>query len=507
MSRITNLLLLASYAMVSVAIGVGTYRFVGGPLLLSWLCGMASFLLFGQAHSVISRARERVLLESELSQLRQAYQIVGEELERTRERVREMARISEARADERNTQIISEVRLLETLIQQMHNSLGAKGGEAAAESENGVVIDKIELAASATDHRVPDLESVIDQLSESELMDMVEGALNENRVDLYVQPIVSLPQRKIRYFEGLTRLRTVEGEIIRPSQYLHIAESTGLVSVIDNLLLFRCIQIVRQLVKRDKAFGMFCNISRHSLQDNAFFPQFLEFMRHNADLADYLIFEFGQDTVEQCGPMEKANMRRLAELGFRFSMDKVYDMDLNLGELRELNFQFVKVTPHLLLSALPERQGAAGEIELRPLGSEDASDLEAAQADGGVEVIDVLEDIEVLATSALDSVEPGEERHPESAFEPGAERPGEDRADLTPPPPNIHAADFKDLLNRYGIDLIVEKIETEREAIEVNELNVDFGQGYLFGEPRPAKDPYPEENAARERPAFAANAS
>ena len=45
---------------------------------------------------------------------------------------------------------------------------------------------------------------------------------------------------------------------------------------------------------------------------------------------------------------------------------------------------------------------------------------------------------------------------------------------------DIDLQDFKKALERQGIDLIVEKIETE----EVLRDNLDYGQGYLFGEPR-----------------------
>ena len=37
-----------------------------------------------------------------------------------------------------------------------------------------------------------------------------------------------------------------------------------------------------------------------------------------------------------------------------------------------------------------------------------------------------------------------------------------------------------------GIDLIAEKIEDDVAAAKVVEAGVDFGQGYLLGEPRPA---------------------
>src|SRR4051794_18109133 len=45
---------------------------------------------------------------------------------------------------------------------------------------------------------------------------MVASAVEDNRVDLYLQPIVSLPQRKVRFYEAVARLRTEDGEVLSP---------------------------------------------------------------------------------------------------------------------------------------------------------------------------------------------------------------------------------------------------------------------------------------------------
>ena len=42
--------------------------------------------------------------------------------------------------------------------------------------------------------------------------------------------------------------------------------------------------------------------------------------------------------------------------------------------------------------------------------------------------------------------------------------------------------------SRYGVEVIAEKIETERQVIDVLELDIAYGQGHLFGEPRAIRD-------------------
>jgi cyclic-di-GMP phosphodiesterase TipF (flagellum assembly factor) len=52
---------------------------------------------------------------------------------------------------------------------------------------------------------------------------------------------------------------------------------------------------------------------------------------------------------------------------------------------------------------------------------------------------------------------------------------------------HIHPADLSDLLNRHGIDLVADRIETETVVVDLLEIDVRFGQGYLFAQPRPVR--------------------
>ena len=51
----------------------------------------------------------------------------------------------------------------------------------------------------------------------------------------------------------------------------------------------------------------------------------------------------------------------------------------------------------------------------------------------------------------------------------------------------IHAADMRSYLERFGIQLIVSKIENERDLTSVLEYHAKLGQGFLFSEPRPVR--------------------
>ena len=47
--------------------------------------------------------------------------------------------------------------------------------------------------------------------------------MDANRIDLYLQPIVTLPQRKVRYYEAMSRLRT-ERRRLQAADFVPLAE-------------------------------------------------------------------------------------------------------------------------------------------------------------------------------------------------------------------------------------------------------------------------------------------
>ncbi|NBN79009.1 EAL domain-containing protein [Microvirga tunisiensis] len=181
------------------------------------------------------------------------------------------------------------------------------------------------------------------------MRELIRSALNANRVDLFLQPIVTLPQRRVKYYESLTRLRDAGGQLLEPSVFLPEALRAGFVPRIDNLLLFRSVQVVRRLATRNRDVALFCNIASLSLVDETFFPGFLEFVRANKNFGELLIFEFTQDDVAQMGVVELESLAALAELGFRFSVDQIHDLKMDFRALADRGFRFAKLNADYLI--------------------------------------------------------------------------------------------------------------------------------------------------------------
>ena len=395
MRKLTVALLSGAYICIALIAAVLVWRVGGGA-------GAGSAALIGSLglcfaiQGLVARLSQATQLAGEIDAVREAHLILAGEIEKVQARVAGMVDTISEDAFRRSEEIYSEVQLLEDVVQQMGERL---------ESQLSHQVEKAEAAGLAAPQA-------------SALLATVRAALDAGRVDLYLQAVVSLPQRRTQYYESFSRLRDDTGRVLMPAEYLSVAEPEGLVSAIDNLLLFRCVQIVRRLAKQDRKVGIFCNISLASLGDEDFFPPFMEIMAANRDLAGALIFELGQAAFDARGAIQARNMAKLADLGFRFSLDKVVDLDLDFQDLARADVKFLKVGADVLLSELLEVEG-------RP----------------------VLRSLRDLA-----------------------------------------ATDFADLSRRYGVEIIAEKVETERQVVDILELNIGYGQGNLFGEPRAIRD-------------------
>jgi len=245
--------------------------------------------------------------------------------------------------------------------------------------------------------------------SQNQIIATVRSAIEENRIDIFLQPMVTLPQRKVRYYEAVTRLRDDKDQILAAEDFIAAAEASGLVGRIDHMVMLRCVQVLRRLMVRNKEVGMFCNVSAATLGNPGTFSQCLDFLEANRALAPSFILEFKQSTFRNLGAGESENLASLAQRGYRFSIDHVTDLRIEPRELADRGVRFVKVSAALLLDP---RQSSASDI---------------------------------------------------------------------------HPSDLSDLLGRFGIDLIAERIEGERAVVDLLDYDVRFGQGFLFAPPRPLR--------------------
>jgi cyclic-di-GMP phosphodiesterase, flagellum assembly factor TipF len=251
--------------------------------------------------------------------------------------------------------------------------------EAEAETEAPLVVDEIEaveeeiieeeIVEDETEADEPTVAAFLDDddAADNEMRDAVRQAVETGRVELYLQPAVTLPDRKVCYFESFTRVRTTDDNLILPSDYVPVAKRAGMMPLIDNVLLVRSVQVLRRLGPDTRVRGVFCNVSMHSLLDPDYFPELVEFMEENNGLSENLIFEISQPEILGLTEGELSCLDTLGALGYNFSLDNVADLDGNFASLSDRYFRYVKISAAQFLSS-PGRTASDLKRDLDGLG-------------------------------------------------------------------------------------------------------------------------------------------
>jgi cyclic-di-GMP phosphodiesterase, flagellum assembly factor TipF len=289
--------------------------------------------------------------------------------------------------------VASELRLLQQLLAQV---LERRAAPPAQRSSETPMLRLVREEAAETQTSLPEQNALV----------IMRSALEDSRIDLHLQPMVTLPNRKITHYEAFSRVRDEAGNVVFPADYLRPAATAGLIGTLDNLLLFRCITLIRNLGPRKPGTKIFVNLALGSLRDEEFLGDFIYFMGKHEELAARLVFEIAAQDLAMLESRVFTQLAQLAKSGFGFSIDLGNSLDLPDDLWRALNIQFVKLRADTLVAEF-----------------------------------------------------------------------------------NSFAFDhLRALTRQHRAALIATHIEDERAVIDVLDIGVDFGQGFLFGKPRLARE-------------------
>ena len=191
-----------------------------GPVSGAGLAVVALAAHFGVAQRSRAKAFERRLRE-----LSGDIEILHGEVESTRADLDTLRMRLDDMPDAEK--LSSELKVLGGLLKQLSvKKEAAVSGRALAPPEakaggsvgGGSVGGGSASAWAGPETRRPGVPSVV--LGEAQLLEAIERGLREEKVDLYLQPVVSLPQRKRRFYECYSRIMTEGVGLITPEQYI-----------------------------------------------------------------------------------------------------------------------------------------------------------------------------------------------------------------------------------------------------------------------------------------------
>ena len=246
--------------------------------------------------------------------------------------------------------------------------------------------------------------------SQPQLLAAVKNAIEENRLDIYLQPMVTLPQRKVRFYEAVTRLRDDKDQVLAADDFIAIAEAGGLIG-------------------QDRSHGDAALCPGAAPPDGA------------QQGSRRVLQRLGGDARQSRPTSRNASISSRPTARWRRPSCS------NSSRRRSA----VSARPKPSIS----RRCRSAATASRSTMSRDLRVEPRELADRGVRFI------KVPAALLLDPKQTSTS--------------------------DIHPSDLSDLLGRFGIDLIAEKIEGERAVVDLLDYDVRFGQGFLFAPPRPLR--------------------
>jgi len=201
-------------------------------------------------------------------------------------------------------------------------------------------------------------------------MRLIMQAFEADSLELHLQPIVSLPQRKIRFYEALARLRLADGTLLGPAEFLDVLERLGRAPEFDRRVLNRAMAVAYHLIAKGSEAIVAVNLTPHSVRTPGFLRSLAGVMNAAPETLGKVVLEFPQECWRELDADRKSALAALRDKGVPLSLDTATDLRFDARELADLGVRFVKFPAELLVAAEQDENHRYGpELGVRDLAS------------------------------------------------------------------------------------------------------------------------------------------
>ncbi len=180
-------------------------------------------------------------------------------------------------------------------------------------------------------------------------------ALRRDEMELHYQPRLCLQTGRIVGLEALVRWRHHERGLLPPSEFVPLAEQSGLIVPLGYWVIFRALRDMQAM--REQGFAplhMAINLSFRQFQDSQLLPTLSRLIEEHDVDARWLEFELTETSVMRRSDQVRQTMEALGRLGVRFSLD---DFGTGYSSFMHLN--------SLPIALLKVDMGFVGQMESR----------------------------------------------------------------------------------------------------------------------------------------------
>lgn len=186
---------------------------------------------------------------------------------------------------------------------------------------------------------------------------LITDAVEAKRMDVFLDPILGLSDRKARHFELSVRLIGPNGYGFAEADYVKMAAGTGLLARIDAAKLTRAAGVLQRLRDRGSEASLFSMVAGESLADENFAGAFAEILAAEEGQETRLVLTFDQAEARNFTPAHWRTVSEMSKIGLKFALSAVTDLDMDFELLKRHGFDFIKLDAVVFLEGLPMPSG------------------------------------------------------------------------------------------------------------------------------------------------------
>lgn len=168
-------------------------------------------------------------------------------------------------------------------------------------------------------------------------------ACDENRIEIFLQPKISVSEKKAVGAEALVRMRNRDGELIPPVRFVPVLEDTGMIGKLDDIMLDKTFAFQRQCIDNGiHPVPISVNISRQRFTSEGLLNYVME-LQERYDIDSSLVeLEILETTFIDALDAMIDVINALREKGFRINVDDFGSGYSSLNQIANIPADIIK---------------------------------------------------------------------------------------------------------------------------------------------------------------------
>ena len=176
-----------------------------------------------------------------------------------------------------------------------------------------------------------------------EMMSALISAMNEDRVEVFFQPIYSTKEKRFVSAEALVRLRKPDGAIIPPGLFIPIAEETGIVAQLGEIVFEKTCRFIKENdIEQYGIRYIEINLSVVQCENAKLAKNCIDIMEKYKVKPPLINLEITETASVVMKKTLMKNMQELIDYGVEFSLDDFGNGQSNLNYIVDMPVQIVK---------------------------------------------------------------------------------------------------------------------------------------------------------------------